>query len=145
MELNIEAAPFLPHSKTMLFIEQINSCQQDGGSVTATIKEDCIFANTNGEVDEILVTELLAQGYAALEGYRSSQGNNPVKKGFLVAVKKLTYDSKSVIKVGTTLTINLQLETEIDDYTIVVGEVRMDNKIIASSHLTLYLASDSDA
>ncbi|MGL1933221.1 MAG: hypothetical protein OCC45_15910 [Desulfotalea sp.] len=144
MTLNVKAAPHLPHAQTMLFIDEIKVCEEENGTVVARIKDDCIFADADGRVNEMLVVELLAQGYAALEGYRASHSNKPVQKGLLVGVKKLVFDKTKIIKIGSVLEINLTLETELDAYTIVSGQVVTEGETIASANLTLYLLSEDN-
>lgn len=144
MKIYKSASDFLPHEQGMLFIDFITEYLPDvGGAVEATLRPDCIFANAEGEVDPTLCLELMAQGFAALEGYAAHTRNEPVRKGFLVGVQQLNIKEKK-ITVGMPLTIRSQVATRIDDFALIDCSVLFAQTLVAEATIKLYIPGSTN-
>lgn len=144
MKLQQYASEFLPHRQGMLFIDYITEYLPDlGGEVELTLGSDCIFASEDGEVDPTLCLELMAQGFAALEGYAAHMRKEPVQKGFLVGVQHLNIRAKK-LSVGMLLSIKSRIATRIGDFAFIDCTLSSAGVLIAEANIKLYIPESAN-
>lgn len=144
MKLPVNASNFLPHKEGMLFIDSITEYLPGiGGQVKAKLSSHCIFASAEGMIDSTLCLELMAQGFAALEGYAAHTRNEPVQKGFLVGVQQLDIKTHE-IRTGMPLTIGARIATRIDDFALIDCTISHGDSLIAEGTIKLYIPKESD-
>ena len=110
MELNIGGKKFnpaevVPHSKDMLFLDEILEYDDTSIKTRVIIRRDMLFYLEGKGVPAWVGLEFLAQSIAAISGIHAQLKNEPVKLGLLVGSRKTVchvpffqYDQSLLIK-----------------------------------------------
>lgn len=134
--LPVPAAFVLPHRPPMLLLTSLDAV--DGGSVraTASITADSPLARPDGTVEEAALVELLAQGYAALLGWRGIVAGRPVREGFLVGGRSI--EITKPLRVGQEVSVSLRTVGGIGGFALAEGEVVGSDGPIAAGTIKLF-------
>lgn len=137
--MNEPAEKYVPHTSSMLLVDTIIEHHDDGGLVEATFKDSSMFTNGAGIIDPIVFIEILAQGFAALNGYTNALNNSSQQKGFLVGLKSINFYDTAPITSGTKLTAKLELDTRLEDFAMVKGTLFHNSTILMDGIIKLFI------
>ena len=88
MKLPVAAEDLVPHRLPMQLVESLETVEGNDGIATATIRPECPLLDTQGQLEDVALIELVAQSYAALKGYIDTCAGLAVRRGFLTGVKE---------------------------------------------------------
>ncbi|MEZ6852266.1 hypothetical protein [Halodesulfovibrio aestuarii] len=133
------ASLYVPHSGSMLLVDTIIDHHDDNGVVETTFTAGSMFADSNGILQPLVFIELLAQGFASLNGYTNHLKDAEKQKGFLVGVKNIRFYDTTAVTVGMTLTAKLQVDIRFDDFTMVHGSLLHESTLLMDGTLKLFI------
>jgi 3-hydroxyacyl-[acyl-carrier-protein] dehydratase len=133
----IDAELLVPHRRPVCMIDRLVEYRDESGVVEALLRSGNILVGEDGILDRTAYMELIAQAYAAFKGYKDLLHEKPVKKGFLVVVKQM--ECKGEAALGDLLRINVTTLSEVGDFAIAEGTVTLNDNVIASGSLTLWI------
>ena len=136
MQLPAKSTEFIAHRETMLLVEELLEYSVGRVKGTATIKKDNPFLDDSGTVGRNCLVEIIAQTVASGKGYEAIINGETFKTGFLVGVNDFNFHED--VKVNDKLIITSTEESHIGDFTIVRGEIAVENKIVALGNLKFY-------
>ncbi len=122
----------------MLLVKDITHNHADGGTVETAIAPDSMFVDSNGFVSPLIYVEILAQAFAALDGYTSHLEGKASGKGFLVGLKSCVFHDAPPVPAGAQMVATLDVEGRADAFTLVRGELTYEGELIMSGILKLY-------
>lgn len=137
MTLPMPAETFIPHRPPMQLVDTLISCVDASGVVETTLKKNCLLTNQDGELDQVALVELLAQGYAVIKGYDDLAGGGAVSEGFLVGIKK--FRIQKTARVGDRLLIKIRTVGSFEGFAVADGEIERDGETIASGTIKLWI------
>ncbi len=137
LTLPIEAEELIPHRLPLRLVDRLLSVEGKNGVVEAVITADCPLVSTTGMLEDVALIELLAQSYAAINGYCERITNKPVRQGFLVGIKKI--NRLLSVKAGDRLRIDIRTLFEIDDFSIVEGDIYRGSELVMQGELKLWV------
>ena len=89
LHLPVSAGILIPHAPPMRWVERLLAFHGNEGRVeTCRLADNPLFSETQA-LPLFAMTELIAQAYAAVKGYQDLLAGLPVRKGFLVGVRKV--------------------------------------------------------
>ena len=103
---------------------------------TLTIEPDNIFVE-EGLFKEPGLIENIAQTAALRAGYEADKNNEKPKVGFIGSVKRMKI--YSLPKVGETLNTRLTILMEMENISVIKGEVMVNDKLIAEGEMNIFL------
>ncbi|MDO3379812.1 hypothetical protein [Geoalkalibacter halelectricus] len=121
----------------MLLIDALESLEGDIGLVSARIREGNPLLEKDGLLAEAGLLELLAQSYAAVQGYADSLAEGPVRQGFLVGVRKMEFLARP--RVGDALCIQVGAQARLEGFAVVEGQVRRGDEVLARGKIKLWI------
>lgn len=136
MFLPVDAALVIPHKPPMLLIDNLLEVKERASVSEMTVRDDMLFVDQNGKLDEASYPEIISQAVAAQEGFRRFGGRNPLVEGFLLGIRNLEICGES--SVGDTLTITLYKKTRFGDFGILDGEVYKNDELIAKGEIKVW-------
>jgi 3-hydroxymyristoyl/3-hydroxydecanoyl-(acyl carrier protein) dehydratase len=84
---------------------------------------------------------MIAQTYAAVKGYNDRLSGEPVKRGFLVGIRKIQF--LKLVFVGDVLRINVDTVGAISGFAVVKGRVTRNREVIAEGEIKLWIQSEN--
>jgi len=128
--LNVDIDSIIPHRAPIKIISEVLDAQEDTGTTCAVVSPAWPLFE-NGVVNSLVLVEAVAQTAAVIEGYkRLKQGKDNVK-GWLVGIKSAHFYMEK-IPVGTKLTVFVESKYSLDNYAVIEGTVKGDEKILGT-------------
>jgi predicted hotdog family 3-hydroxylacyl-ACP dehydratase len=140
-QLSVTAETLIPHRKPMCLIDRLIEFKDQGGTTEASVPFDRALVAQDGRLDPLAVAEMIAQSYAAVQGYDNSRTGQPVKRGFLVGIRKIQF--RRSVFAGDLLRINVKTIGSIAGFAVVAGTVKRDQELMAEGEIKLWI-QDSD-
>jgi len=134
-KFTINAKELIPHRGTMLLLDTLCFSSPDFMEGEAVVKSGNIFMSSRG-LDGVCFVELLAQLMAAGDGYEAIKAGKPVRSGLLVGINDFTITGKAVV--GDLLQLKLRRGPELNNFSIVEGDVSCGTDLLAKGSLKLY-------
>ena len=137
LSLPLEAEELIPHRRPMRMVDRLLEINGKNGVVETMITAECPLVSTDGWLDDVALSELLAQAYAAVKGYCDLIEEKPVKQGFLVGIKNV--ERFMSVKSGDSLMININTLAELGDFAVAAGEIWRANKLLAKGEIKVWV------
>lgn len=137
LHLPAPAIRFVPHRPPMLLIDTLEAFTAEEAVVSARVAAGSPLADALGGVAEVGLIEMLAQAYAARQGYADLAAGRPVREGYLVGLRAVRlYNQASV---GDRLRITLRTLMTMDGFALAEGTVTRNGDLLASGTLKLWI------
>jgi predicted hotdog family 3-hydroxylacyl-ACP dehydratase len=137
LTLPLEAEQLVPHRRPVCMIDRLVEYTEESGVVEALLRSDNLLVGEDGALDRTAYMELIAQAYAAFKGYHDLLHEMPVKKGFLVVVKRMECKGDGFL--GDLLRINVATISEVGGFAVAKGTITRGDEVLASGGLTLWI------
>lgn len=135
--LPLEAEELIPHRLPLRMVDRLLEIDGKNGVVEALVAADSPLVSTDGWLEDVALTELLAQAYAAIKGYSDQLEGKPVKRGFLVGIKKVVKLLSA--QMGDRLIINIKTLAELGDFAVAEGEIWRDKDLLARAEIKVWI------
>lgn len=132
------AEAFIPHRPPMRLVDALACFREETAVVEACLGADSLFAHADGALDEAVLIELLAQGYAVIKGYEDRLQGKEISEGYLVGVKKLRVARQA--RVDEKLSICIRTIGSFEKFALAEGRVECCGETIASGTVKLWIA-----
>lgn len=137
MTLPLAVEEVIPHRLPMRMVDRLLEIDGKDGVVEALVRDECPLVDADGRLDDVALTELLAQAYAAVKGYCDRKEGKSVKEGFLVGIKRV--DRFSSAKSGDCLRINISTLAELGDFAVAEGDIWRGDELLASGEIKVWV------
>lgn len=135
--LPLAAEDLIPHRLPMRLIERLLEIDGKNGVVEALVAAEGPLIAVDGRLEDVALTELLAQAYAAVKGYADLRDEKPVKQGFLVGIKKLVKLLPAYS--GDRLLIRVNTLAELEDFAVAEGEIWRGKELLARGEIKVWV------
>lgn len=129
----------LPHREPMIMVDTLLECSEGHSTVGFKVQAEHIFV-TNNEFSETGLIEHMAQAAALYIGFKNYSKNNPVKEGFIAAIKSLHI--QQLPKVNATLHTEVTIIHEVNHTSVLKVATFINNLEIAHADMTTVLKED---
>ncbi len=137
LQLPMAVESLVPHRLPMRLVERLLTVSGKDGMVEALISADELLVDEHGQLEEVALVELIAQGYAALKGYLDRCAGQPVRQGFLVGVKKFT--NLVPVYAGDRLQIEIRTLAELEDFAVAEGAIRRNGDLLGRGEVKVWI------
>ena len=149
IQLPHSAADLMPHQRPMRLIDTVLSVEPDGsGTAETIIRADNIFLDRDNALLPEAMVELMAQAFAAVNGYSDLQAGRPGRTGYLVGLKKVTFPTpvpdQPTVSVGDRLIVGVRPTGEFAGFVIIDAEVRRHDVLLVQGELKIWIVSDGE-
>ncbi len=121
-KLPMAAEALIPHRLPMRQVDRLLEYREgEEATVEALIDAANPLLDGDGELGEVALVEMLAQSFAAVQGYADSLAGKPVGQGFLVGISKMTIEGPA--RLGDRLLIRIRPIAALEAFVVVEGEV----------------------
>lgn len=127
---------YIPQKPPMVMIGKLHSVADKKTTTSFLIREDNIFCK-DGFLKEPGLIENMAQTSAAGAGYLAGQEQKEPSVGYIGGIKNLHIDEYP--PVGSEIITEVVVAHEVFDATIVIGKIFLENRLIASCELKIFI------
>lgn len=143
LALPMPAERLIPHRPPMRLVDTLLSFADGCGETEACPAAGSLLADRNGELDRVALVELIAQSYATVRGYDDLLNGRPVRKGFLVGIRKLRITGTALA--GERLVTTIRTIGTFDGFALAEGEIVRHDECIARATIKLWIVDDDAA
>lgn len=138
--LEQNAAPYLPHRPPLLLIKRIMAYDDASMTTETAFDRNDFTVNDTGQVENAAMLELIAQSFAAFNGYENHQEQRPASTGFLVGIKQ--FKVYGAAHAGETLHVRVQRIDSFEQFHSGKGMVFRGEDCIAEAVISVWIAPD---
>ena len=131
-----EVLDLIPQRHPMVMVDRLIECEEKYALSGLKIKADNIFC-VGGTFSEPGVIEHIAQTAALQNGYLAQQNREPVKVGFIGAVKK--FKLNRLPSAQEVLQTRIENTHSFENISIVRATVQVNQEIIAETELSIFI------
>lgn len=128
-------AEILPHRPPLLLLDALEACHGHDATCSVVLRPGTPYVGESG-ASPLLGLEILAQGAAALFGYRAWLSGQTFEGGALVGVRKLGLHAPR-LPVGVVLYTHVRERWTIDAMSLLDCSLRSSERTLASAQLTV--------
>ncbi len=136
-ELPMDAESLIPHRKPMRVIDRLLEASDEAGRAEALIPPDHALVDQDGRLDRAAFAEMVAQAYAALQGYGYRRANRTITPGFLVGIRRCDILGDAVA--GDRLVIRVHTVKQFAGFALVDGVVLLRDDTIAEASIKVWV------
>jgi predicted hotdog family 3-hydroxylacyl-ACP dehydratase len=140
LSLPMAVEMLIPHRPPLRLVDRLLDYKDHSGVLSSIVLSDNVLLCDDGSMDPLAMLELIAQAYAAVKGYEDLLHEKPMKKGFLVGIRKIHFKGRAFV--GDRLRITVSTVGAIEGFAVVEGEVLREGKVIASGTIKLWITED---
>lgn len=134
---SLEIEDLIPHRLPMRMVDRLLQVDGKNGVVEALVSPECPLVCSDGQLDDVVLAELIAQAYAAIKGYCDKLAKIPAKQGFLVGIKRV--ERLLSAQSGDRLRVNVNTMAELGDFSVAAGEVWRDDDLLARGEIKIWV------
>jgi predicted hotdog family 3-hydroxylacyl-ACP dehydratase len=124
----------IPQRPPMALIDSLTHSDEKSAGGRLFIRESNVFCE-NGFLQEGGLIEFIAQTAAAFEGYRQVILKEPVKPGFIGAVKNLSV--YLLPEINTEIQSEITVDSELLGYTLITGKIFQNKAVVAECEMRI--------
>ena len=133
--ISFEITRLIPQREPILMVDRLERVEGDSAGTLFLIRDDNFFLEGK-RLAEVGIVEHIAQSASALFGYKALQvGISEPEVRYIGEVKKFRCCRCPVV--GETLSTTIKVEMEVEGITLVRGEVRIGDELIAETQMKL--------
>lgn len=131
-------ADMVPHAPPMVLLDAMLAWEPGFAECALHVREGAPFVTSEG-VSTIVCIEYMAQAVAACLGYEAFQGGEGVRVGMIIGCKRFDMHEES-LPLGCDARVFVKRIRGNEMLSHFDGEVRVEDRVVASSILTLFHA-----
>ncbi|MFA5087649.1 MAG: radical SAM protein [Candidatus Omnitrophota bacterium] len=136
VHLPVAVDRIIPQQAPMRVIDKLEKVGERTGEVSVTISNDMLFVREDGTLDEAVYLELIAQGIAAINGFKKLGVSSEVIGGLLIGARKL--EIFGTAEIGDCLTISIFKDARYGNFCVVLGKVFKGDELLAQGEIKIW-------
>ncbi len=137
MTLPAPAQAYMIHEPPLLLVQRLLRVDGSFAEAETVLASGMVGVAPDGSVEAAALIELIAQTYAAAQGYRDSDAEQPPAVGYLVGASEVRIEQ--VPRAGDNLRIEIESTLAFEDFHTVDGRVLCDGKLCATGTLKAWV------
>jgi len=133
----------IPHRDRMKLVDCVLDLN-DEKSVTSALASDLWPLHRDGFIDPLILIEVVAQTAAVHISGRRKNGNTVDRRGWMVGIKNADFFCDR-IRVDTRLTTTVKNMYQMENYTVLEGEVMAGTDLLCRVQIQVMHESDEEA
>ncbi|OFX72197.1 MAG: hypothetical protein A2X12_10350 [Bacteroidetes bacterium GWE2_29_8] len=126
----------IPQRSPIVMVDELTYCDEYSATTKFCIESDNIFCENNF-FQEVGIIENIAQTAAAMSGHKLLLNNQPIKLGFIGAIKNLHVYRLPIV--FSTIETTVTIENKVMNVQFIKGIVRVGDNIIAECEMKIFL------
>lgn len=127
----------LPQRRPLLLLDRLLSCTPGEGTAEALISPGNLFRLPDDTIHAAALFELMAQAYAAVQGFQDHLAGKPVSIGYLAGITRAVVHG--VARVGDRLLVTVRQTAFVPPFVRAEARIVRGGETIAEGELTLFI------
>ena len=127
----------LPQRPPMLLLDRLLSCTPIEGTADAQISAGNLFRLPDDTIHAAALFELMAQAYAAVQGYQNTLAGKPVSIGYLAGITRAAVYGAA--RVGDRLLVTVRQTALVPPFVRAEARIERGGERLADGELTLFI------
>ena len=127
----------LPQRPPMLLLDRLLSCTPEEGTADAQIAAGNLFRLPDDTIHAAALFELMAQAYAAVQGYQNTLAGKPVSIGYLAGITRAAVHGAA--RVGDRLLVSVRQTALVPPFVRAEARIERGGETLADGELTLFI------
>lgn len=132
-----ELFKLMPQRDPIVMVDKIHDAESDIAHTGLLVKPENYFIEEDGKMAEPGLIEHIAQSASAFMGHKALQAGQPLPVGYIGEVKKFHCYVRPAV--GDELTTTVNLGAEVNGITIMTGETRCGDVLVADTQMKLFV------
>jgi predicted hotdog family 3-hydroxylacyl-ACP dehydratase len=137
MTLPADTEAFLPHRSPLRLVQSLLRVEDDYAEAQTLLNTGDVGVGPDGRVEAAVLLEMVAQTYAAAQGYQDRASGKPVDLGYLVGVSDFRIEHRP--SAGQSLLIRIKSSCSFGDFYLVDGQVLCEGRVVAGGTLKVWV------
>ena len=137
MSLPADTEAFMLHRSPMRLVHRLLCLEEDYAEGETTFQAGDVGVDAQGRVEAAALLELVAQTYAAAQGYKDRQADKASDMGYLVGAQDFHIERRP--SAGQRLLIRIKSSYSFGDFYFVDGQVLCEGCLVAGGTLKIWL------
>lgn len=137
--LPLNAIELIPQKAPFVLVDELVFSEENLARCTFIVPPDHVLVESD-VLQEGGLLENMAQTAAAHAGYLASQKSEPIREGFIAAVKD--FEVFGLPQVGDQLLTTIRIENQFSGVAVVSGEVWCDERLLASCEMKIFIRQE---
>ena len=134
---NEELFKLMPQRDPIVMVDKIHDAEGDTAHTGLLVKPENYFIEEDGKMAEPGLIEHIAQSASAFMGHKALLAGLPLPVGYIGEVKKFHCYVRPAV--GDELTTTVTLGAEINGVTLMTGETRCGEMVVADTQMKLFV------
>ena len=134
---NEELFKLMPQRDPIVMVDKIFDAEGDTAHTGLLVKPENYFIEEDGKMAEPGLIEHIAQSASAFMGHKALLAGEPLPVGYIGEVKKFHCYVRPAV--GDELTTTVTLGAEINGVTLMTGETRCGETVVADTQMKLFV------
>ena len=127
----------LPQRPPMLLLDRLLSCTPTEGTADTLVSPGNLFRLPDDSIHAAALFELMAQAYAAVQGFQNTLAGKPVAIGYLAGITRAA--ARGVARVGDRLLVTVRQTALVPPFVRAEARVERNGETLADGELTLFI------
>lgn len=137
MSLPADTAAYMVHRPPLRLVKRLLKVDGDDAEAETVLELGDVGVTPDGRVEAAALIELIAQTYAAAQGHRDSESDQPPELGYLVGASNV--EIHQVPRAGERLHIVIKSTLAFEDFHTVEGQVLCEGSLLAEGTLKAWV------
>ena len=133
----VPSESLLPQRPPMLLLDRLLSCTATEGTADAQIAAGNLFRLPDDTIHAAALFELMAQAYAAVQGFQNTLAGKPVAIGYLAGITRAVVHGAA--RVGDRLEVSVRQTALVPPFVRAEARIERNGETLAEGELTLFI------
>jgi 3-hydroxyacyl-[acyl-carrier-protein] dehydratase len=140
MTLPADTEAYMPHRSPLRLVQSLLRVEDDYAEAQAILNTGDVGVGPDGRLEAAVLLEMVAQTYAAAQGYQDRDSGKPASLGYLVGASGFRIERRPLA--GQQLLIRIESSCSFGDFYLVDGQVLCEGQVVARGTLKVWVQRD---
>lgn len=137
MTLPADTEAFMLHRSPLRLVQSLLRVEDDYAEAQTILNAGDVGVGPDGRVEATVLLEIMAQTYAAAQGYRDRDSGKPADLGYLVGASDFRVERRP--SAGQQLLIRIKSSCSFESFYLVEGQVLCEGRVVAGGTLKVWV------
>ncbi len=139
MALPADTGPYMLHRSPLRLVQWLLRVEDDYAEAQTVLNAGDVSVGPDGRVEAAVLLEIVAQTYAAAQGYHDRDSGKPADLGYLVGASDFRIEHRPAA--GQPLLIRIKSSCSFESFYLVDGQVLCNDQVMARGTLKVWVQS----